>query len=214
MKTDDLVTMLASGAGAVETDAVSHRLLIAVACGASGAALLMAMLLGVRADLGTAVAQPMFWVKLGYVACLAAAALFVLARVSRPGSRVGAAALALAAPLVLIWFLGGIELANAGSAADRSDLLFGRTWRFCPLLIALLCVPAFIGAMWAVKGLAPTRLRLAGGAAGFAAGAIAAVVYALHCPEMGAPFLGLWYLFGMLIPAAVGALAGPRLLRW
>jgi hypothetical protein len=31
---------------------------------------------------------------------------------------------------------------------------------------------------------------------------------------MTAPFIGVWYLLGMLIPSAVGALLGPRLLRW
>ena len=41
-----------------------------------------------------------------------------------------------------------------------------------------------------------------------------ALVYTLHCPEMEAPFLAVWYLLGMLIPAAAGALLGPRLLRW
>jgi hypothetical protein len=31
---------------------------------------------------------------------------------------------------------------------------------------------------------------------------------------MQAPFLAIWYLLGMLIPTALGALLGPRLLRW
>ena len=46
------------------------------------------------------------------------------------------------------------------------------------------------------------------------AGAIGALVYCLHCPELAPPFLGFWYLLGMLIPAAAGAALGPRLLRW
>jgi hypothetical protein len=62
--------------------------------------------------------------------------------------------------------------------------------------------------------MAPTRLRIAGAAAGFAAGAAGALVYTLHCPEMAAPFLGIWYVLGMLIPTAVGAALGPSLLRW
>jgi hypothetical protein len=65
-----------------------------------------------------------------------------------------------------------------------------------------------------MKGLAPTRLRLAGAAAGLLAGTTGALVYCLHCPELEAPFLGFWYLLGMLIPTAVGALLGSRLLRW
>jgi hypothetical protein len=65
-----------------------------------------------------------------------------------------------------------------------------------------------------MKGLAPTRLALAGAAAGLLAGSAGALIYALHCPEMEAPFLAIWYLLGMLIPTAVGAAIGPRLLRW
>jgi hypothetical protein len=65
-----------------------------------------------------------------------------------------------------------------------------------------------------MKGLSPTRLLLAGAAAGLLAGAIGAAVYALHCPEVEAPFIAIWYVIGMFIPAFFGALLGPRLLRW
>jgi len=65
-----------------------------------------------------------------------------------------------------------------------------------------------------MRAWAPTRLRLTGAAAGFAAGAIAAVVYCLHCPEMSEVFVGAWYLLGILLPAALGALIGPRALAW
>ena len=72
----------------------------------------------------------------------------------------------------------------------------------------------FGAVLWAMKGLAPTRLVLAGAAAGLLSGAGGALVYALYCIEMAAPFIGIWYLLGMLIPAVAGALIGPRLLRW
>jgi hypothetical protein len=67
---------------------------------------------------------------------------------------------------------------------------------------------------WALRGLAPTRPVLTGAAAGWLAGAMAAMVYSLHCPEMEAPFLAVWYVLGMLASAGLGALAGTRLLRW
>ncbi|HSV58580.1 MAG TPA: NrsF family protein, partial [Variovorax sp.] len=69
-------------------------------------------------------------------------------------------------------------------------------------------------ALLALKGLAPTRPALAGAAAGIMAGGAGATVYALHCPELAAPFLAVWYVAGMLIPVVAGALIGPRLLRW
>ena len=61
---------------------------------------------------------------------------------------------------------------------------------------------------------APTRLRISGALAGFAAGALATLVYTLHCPESGAPFVAVWYRLGMLIPTTAGALLGPRILHW
>ncbi len=58
------------------------------------------------------------------------------------------------------------------------------------------------------------RPALAGACAGLVAAALGTVIYTLHCPEMQAPFLAVWYLLGILAPAAAGALVGPRLLRW
>lgn len=213
MRTDDLVTMLATGAGAVRPNQAARRFATAVAWGALGAALLMASLLGPRPDLAKAVLLPMFWVKLAFVAGLAAASLFATLRLSRPGMRLAWVPGALAAPVLAMWLLAAVVLARA-DAAQRALLFFGDTWDVCPFLIALLSAPAFVAAMWAMKGLAPTRLRLAGAAAGLLAGAVGTLMYSVHCPEMGAPFIGFWYLLGMLIPTAMGALLGPRLLRW
>jgi hypothetical protein len=213
MKTDELVNMLASGAGAVQPHAAARRYASAIGWGLLGAALLMALLLGVRHDLARAVLLPMFWVKVAFVACLAAVSLVGAMRLSRPGLRLAWLPGALAAPVLAIWALAAFVLLRAG-AGERARLFFGETWDSCPFLIAMLSVPAFVAVLWAMKGLAPTRLRLAGAAAGLLAGAVGALVYCLHCPELEAPFVGFWYLLGILIPTAVGSLLGPRLLRW
>jgi hypothetical protein len=213
MKTDDLVTMLASGVEPVVPGATARRYSLALVWGGLGAMLLMATLLGVRADLAEAVRLPMFWLKLGFPICLAVAALFAATRLSRPGVRLGRVPAALAAPVIVVWLMAAYALLGAPSD-ERLALLLGNTWTVCPLLIALLSLPTFAGTLWAMQGLAPTRPALAGAAAGLLAGAVATAVYALHCPEMAAPFLATWYLLGMLIPTAAGALLGPRLLRW
>jgi hypothetical protein len=213
MKTDDLVTLLATGAGAIEPDAAGRRYAVALGWGAFGATLLMAIALGARPDLGEAVWLPMFWVKLAFPASLAVAGLIAALRLARPGARLGRVPAALAVPVLAMWCLAAVELALAG-VPERGELVLGGTWNVCPLYIAALSVPAFVAALWAMKGLAPTRPAQAGAASGLLAGAIGALAYALHCTEMAAPFLGIWYLAGMLIPAAVGALLGRRLLRW
>ena len=78
----------------------------------------------------------------------------------------------------------------------------------------MLSLPVLVMLVMALRGLAPTRLRAAGLAAGLAAGAIAASIYALHCDESTLPFLTVWYVIGIALPAGLGAAVGPRLLRW
>ena len=213
MRTDELIGMLARDAGPVELGVPRLRYAIALGWGAFGATLLMAILLGVRPDLPEAAQLPMFWVKLAFPAALFAAALFAVLRLSRPGARLDRVPATVAAPVLAMWLLGAVAL-MAAAPADRGALLLGFSAASCPFTIAFLSVPLFVAALWAMKGLAPTRLALAGAASGLLAGAGGALVYALYCPEMAAPFIGIWYLLGMLIPAVLGALFGPRLLRW
>jgi hypothetical protein len=213
MKTDDLITMLASGVQSVEANALQRRYATALGWGGFGATLLMAIMLGVRPDLAEASLLPMFWVKFFLPASLLAGGLIAVVRLSRPGARLGRVTSALVAPVVAIWLLAAVALLGAAPEA-RSALIFGDTWKTCPFNVTLLSMPAFVALMWAMRGLAPTQLALSGAAAGLLSGAIGATVYSLHCPEMQAPFLAIWYLLGMLIPTALGALLGPRLLRW
>ncbi|HEX7054678.1 MAG TPA: DUF1109 domain-containing protein [Burkholderiales bacterium] len=213
MRTEDLVRMLAAGDAPASVGGAGARYALALGWGAFAATLVMALTLGVRPDLAEAARLPMFWAKLAWPAALAAAALLAALRLSRPGRRLARVPVALGLIVLAMWGLAGISLARA-ELPEWPALVLGSTWRSCPLLIAALAMPLLAGALWAMKGLAPTRLALAGGAAGLLAGAGGALVYALHCPELAAPFLGVWYLAGMAIPAALGALAGPALLRW
>ena len=213
MKTDDLVTMLATSAGPVVPGATARRYATALAWGAFGSVLIMALLLGVRPDLRQAALLPMFWIKLAFPLSLAAAALAASTRLSRPGVRLGCIPVALAVPVLMVWMMAAWGLFVA-APDERVAMVVGNTWNLCPIFVAIVSVPSFIAAMWAMSGLAPTRLTLSGAAAGLLAGAIGAAAYAVHCDEMQAPFLAVWYVLGMLIPAAVGAVLGPRLLRW
>jgi hypothetical protein len=213
MKTDELITMLASSADAVDPHALRRRYTLALGWSLLGATLLMLILLGVRPDIAVAARLPMFWMKLAFPATLLIGALFATIRLSRPGVRLGQVPLAIAAPVIAVWLFSAMVLLNA-TPEEQYKLIFGDTWASCPLTIAALSVPLFGALIWAIKGFAPTRLALAGAAAGLLAGAGGALIYALHCPEMAAPFLGIWYVLGMSIPAAIGAVIGPWTLRW
>lgn len=213
MKTDRLVALLAAGAAPVPAHAVGRRFAAALGCGLPAAALLMAATLGVRADLAQAAGGVMFWMKLAFTGCLALVGFIAAERLARPGMRLGRLWAALAAPVLLLWLVAAVVLVQA-APAERPALILGSTWNTCPFNIALLSLPLFAATLWAMKGLAPTRLALAGAGAGLLAGALGALVYALHCPESAAPFLGVWYLLGIAMPTLAGALLGPRVLHW
>ena len=213
MKTEELITFLASGNDPVERHAAARLYALALTAGVCAAALLMLGLLGVRPDLVEAIRLPMFWIKLGFVAGLLCGSLLMSLRLSHPGKRLDGVPVVLAVPVVAMWGLACLELASAESEQGMA-LFLGETWRVCPALIAMLSVPIFLGVFWAMRGLAPTRLPLAGFASGLLAGSTGALVYCLHCPEMAAPFLGTWYLLGILTPAVVGLGCGRWILRW
>lgn len=213
MKTDDLVLMLATGAEPTTQHVAARRYAVALGWGLPLSFGLMLATIGLLADLKAALSLPDFWIKLGFVASLAAASLTCTLRLSRPGVRCGLTLGAVALPVVVIWALALFTLIQADTD-QRLPLLMGKTWAACPELIAMLSLPIFIVTLWAMRGLAPTHLRLAGSSAGLFAGAAGACVYTLHCPEMASPFIAVWYLLGILIPTVVGALIGRSVLRW
>jgi hypothetical protein len=213
VNTDDLVTLLANRVQPVDSRLPARRTLFAALGGTAVAMLLMAELLGVRPTLAPDFPVPMFWAKEAFCAVLSVAGLAAVLRLARPGSPLGWVRPAIAAVVVVMWMLAAVALMGA-NAQDRIALILGQTASVCPFWIALLSLPLFAATFWTMKGLAPTRLRLAGAAGGFASGAIGALVYSLHCPELAAPFLGICYVLGIPIPTAVGAWVVPRLLRW
>lgn len=213
MDTDRLVAILSRDAEPVVRGASARRFAAALLAGGVAAVVLMLALLGLRPDLGEAVGDAMFWVKLGVPALLLVSGLAACTRLGRPGARVGSAAVVLLLPIAAIWLLAALALASAPPSA-RVALVLGDSSAACVVSIAILAVPTFVAAFWAMKGLAPTRPALAGAFSGLLAGAAGALVYAWHCPEMAAPFIATWYLLGIAGPAVVGALLGPVLLRW
>jgi hypothetical protein len=213
VRTEELVSLLASRAEAVDSRAPRRRYLAAIGAATVVSVVLMHLWLGVRATLLGDFAVRMFWAKEGFCAVLGVSGLIAVTRLARPGRPLGLVPAGLTAPIVVMWLLAAAVL-YAADAGDREALIFGLTSKVCPFAIAVISVPLFCAIFWSMRKMAPTRLRLAGAAGGFAAGALGALVYSLHCPELAAPFIGIWYVAGMLIPTAIGAVLGPYLLRW
>lgn len=214
MKTDELTAMLAAQALPVDPRSVQRRLSNYLLPGILLATAIMVALFKIRPDIDDATMLPMFWVKLLLPMAAAWASLSLVMRLARPGIPPGRM-LKIIFPALLgfIWLLALVSLMQAEPGA-RQELIFGRTWLKCIFLIPFLALPIFVAVFGMLRGLAPTRLTLAGAAGGLFAGTASAAIYAVHCHELSAPFIGIWYVIGMLIPAAVGALLGRQLLKW
>ena len=213
MKTDDLISMLSSGVAPIDAHVASKRFQLALAGGGTLAVLLMASVFGINPNLRDAAVLPMFWVKFAFPATLFLLGLLLTARVSIPGRPWRTVAQSLMLPMLAMLLLAAAVLYNA-APQERLPLLLGNSWTVCAIRIALVSSPLFVATFWAISGLAPTQLRLAGACAGLLAGGLGTVVYALHCAEIAAPFIAVWYTAGVVLTSGLGALLGPRLLRW
>jgi hypothetical protein len=191
---------------------LDQRLAFAVTLGAVIVFALVVGVVGLRPDLRIAAAQSDFWIKLIYTSVIALMTLAGARRLARP--EVSDIKLSqFAVPVAVLMVLAIFEL-GAAPSAERATLVFGTSWRECPILIASLSLPMLAILFVLFRGFAPQRPGLTGGAIGLAAGAITAMLYSLHCPETAMTFLLIWYTAGIAIVAALGALIGPRALRW
>ncbi len=211
MKTDTLIELLARGAGPAPRAVAARRLVPAALLGLllSGA-LALALIGPVPAAM---YATPAPWIKLAYAAALAAGAGWLTARLARPVARLALPRRAVLAAVGAMALLGVASLL-ALPPGQRLTALLGHSWLSCPWNVLALSLPALAAALWAVRGLAPTRLRAAGFAAGLLAGAVGAAGYALSCQEASPAFIAVWYSLGIGATGLLGALLGPRVLRW
>jgi hypothetical protein len=211
MKTDTLIDLLASQAGPAPRGLAARRLSPALAAGLLASAGVAVTAWGALPASAFATAAP--WIKLVYAAALALAAAWWTARLSRPSAPC-ALPQRLTAAVVLTMLGAGAATLALTPADGRWQALLGESWLACPWKVLLLSLPALAVALWAVRGLAPTRPRRAGFAAGLLAGAAGAFGYSLSCPEASLTFVAVWYTLGIGLAGGVGALLGPRVLRW
>lgn len=213
MKTDALIEHLSEDAAPVSPHMVARTLLIGLGLGALVSIAVMLLWLGIRPDLAGAMETRAYWMKFFYTALLALFAFLALERLARPGARAKLQAVLIALAVLAAAAMGAMRMMAAPQEA-RMHLLMGNSSDVCPWRIAVLSLPVFAGAFWALGRLAPTRPVLAGLGAGLMAGAAGAFVYAFHCDESAMPFIALWYTLGIAAVGALGALLGRVLLKW
>jgi hypothetical protein len=213
MRTEDLIDALAIETPPIPAALPMRRIGVAAGLGALAALLALLAWLGLRPDLHLATRGGFFWLKLAYSASFALAGAALVDRYGRPGGEGRRRWLLVAAPIVILALIAIAASRGEGMARMHRDMM-GHSWMFCPWRILALAVPSFAAALWAFRRLAPTRLGLAGFAAGLFAGGVSASVYCLACDEKTALFVVTWYTLGIFACGGIGALLGPRLLRW
>lgn len=211
MKTEALINLLAREAGPAPRALVARRLSPAVLAGLLASVLVAVVLFGLLP--GSMFATVVPWMKIAYAGALALAAGWLTARLSQPAAATRRPQAAVLAVLLLMAVVGAASLAAAPPGA-RLQAWLGLSGLACPWRVLLLSLPALAAALWAVRGLAPTRPRAAGFAAGLLAGSLGARGYSLSCPEASPAFVAIWYTAGIMLTGALGAALGPRVLRW
>ncbi|OOG67482.1 hypothetical protein B0E45_22770 [Sinorhizobium sp. A49] len=211
MKTNDLISLLAEDAAVGMR--LGRMLALAVLAGVVASALLLLLTVGVRPNLATAIETARVLFKVGFTLVLAIAACRLVFLVGQPGRSLKARGFQLAVPLVLLAIAVLSELSVLPSEAWTTSML-GKNAGFCLFFIPVLSLAPLAGFLFVLKNGAPENPGLAGASAGLAAGAIAASLYAFHCPDDSPLFLAVWYSIAVLVITTVGYVIGRRWLRW
>lgn len=210
MNTDDLITALSRDARQTGP-AVHRRIAIALAVAAVTAFALLMASLGVRPDLTAASRTMLFDLKMLLVATLAVAAFAMVRAAARPEAELPKVVLLV--PILLIVFGIGHEIAMQ-APGNLSMRLVGKNWRVCLVAIPLLGLLPLAAILTAMTAAAPRNATLAGALSGFAAGAVAALFYGLHCTDDSPLFVVTWYSLAIGMLTAAGAAIGRRVLAW
>jgi len=211
MNTDELISVLARNAGPAQGPAPAQmggRLAVALALGG-----VTVLYLGLNPALSDFAFTSPFALKMLWLCALLVFSAALVYRLVHPGQRLGGAPWGIG--LALLAMSGqGLNQLLAAPPAQRHALLMGTTWQVCAFNIAFIALPVLAALLWTLQDMAPTRPRLTGAAAGWLSGALAAMLYSLHCTENTFSFYALWYSGGMGLSGLVGAILGARLLRW
>jgi hypothetical protein len=213
MQTAELIARLSEEAKPADRLAPLKTLSAFLLAGMLVSFALMWAWLGIRPDLAAAAATTAYWMKFGYALLVSAMAFWLTERLGRPGTPARLPAYGLAIAFLLMAALAVVQLATAPAYA-RHGLVMGASANVCTPRIVALSLPILAAAGFALRRFAPTRLILAGAAAGLLAGAAGTWIYAFHCNESAAPFVAVWYTLGMAAAGAVGGASGKWLLRW
>jgi hypothetical protein len=211
VRTSELISALARGAGPAPRVRVTRRLFLIAVAGALIAATMAVSMFGLVPV--AMFKDPALWTKFIYAALLAAAAMRLAERLARPAADTKPQRLALLAVFAAMAVAAAWACAAVPSEGIRAFLL-GNSWKVCPWCVMLLSMPTLAAALWVLRGMAPVYPMRTGLVAGVLSGAIGALGYAFACPEASIGFVAVWYTLGIVLTGLLGCVLGPWILRW
>lgn len=213
MTSDQLINLLAADLKPVDPRRIPRALIIALAIGAAAAFGAMLLLLGPRNATFDGRNLDYLSAKLFFTLGVVAISATFLPRFARPGAEELSCLPLASLPFVAITALAAVALVSArGSTWDA--MIAGQAWLTCIVAIPTFAIVPFGAVVFALRTGAPTDRMRAGATGGLVAAGLSAAACAFPCAENSYPSIALWYGLTIGICAGVGALLGPRLLRW
>ena len=213
METDQLIRSLATD-NAHRARPVGLVLALALLLAAPLSIAIFMTELGVRPDIMTAMRNPFFDLKFVVTLALAISAIAISLHLSRPEASLRGWAWLLLIPIALLVAGIGGEMMMMPQRPPMMTRMIGRNAWNCLTSIPLMALPLLAAALIGLRHGAPTRPALAGALAGLLSAGLAATLYASHCTDDSPLFVATWYTIAAALVAAIGALAGPRVLRF
>jgi hypothetical protein len=212
METDQLIRTLAADNPHRERP-VGLVLALALLSAAPVSMAIFMVRLGVRPDVMTAMQNPFFDLKFVVTLALAISAVAVSLHLSRPEASLHGWVWLLLIPagLLVAGISGEMMMPQRLPMMTR---LVGNNSRTCLTFIPVMSLPLLAAALIGLRHGAPTRPAVTGAIAGLLSAGLAATLYASHCPDDSPLFVATWYTLAAALVAAIGALAGSRVLRF
>jgi hypothetical protein len=211
METDQLIRTLAAD-NAHHARPVGFVLALSLLAGVPFSLAMFLATLGVRPDVMTAMHNPFFDLKFLVTLALAISAIAIGLHLSRPEASLKGWGWLLLIPAGFLAIGIGGEMMMPQRLPMMTRLI-GSNSRVCMTAIPLLSLPLLAAALIGLRHGAPARPALAGAVAGLVSAGLAATLYAAHCTDDSPLFVATWYTIATALIAAIGALAGSRMLR-
>lgn len=212
MKQDDLIEQMVSEAGSNKR--ISPGLLLLVSTGiALALTIALSYAFASLIEASTSNFDAIFFVKCAFVLSVMVSALSIVRDFSTPGREIKWGIPLIGLPFLVMVALTIKELAGEHPSGLEHDLSHASLLT-CLWQVALLAVPTFVALSVVVRMLAPVNLRQTGLYVGLLSGAIGAFGYAFHCHENYLTVVTAYYTLAIAQMGILGALLGPKLLRW